>query len=78
MGKRKKKRKLGPRMTWSLVLGYFILGIVVAALFLSQVNSGAEPVNPDEASLYNAWGLFPLVVLLWPVFLVVLIIKAIL
>ncbi len=77
MGKRKRKRKLSPRLTWLLVLGYFTLGVVVAALFLSQVNTPAQPVDPDEASLYNAWGLFPLVVLLWPVFMIVLIIKAI-
>ncbi len=76
MGKRKKKRKLSPRTSWLLVLGYFILGVVVAALFLSQVSTGSQPVDPDEASLYNAWGLFPLVVLLWPVFRIVLVIKA--
>lgn len=77
MGKRKKKRGPGARVVWSLVLGYLILGGIVAVLFLQQIAAGADPAPAGGPSLNNAWGLFPLIVLLWPIFLVVMILKAI-
>ncbi len=75
MGKRKKKRGPSARMVWSLVLGYLIIGGVVATLFLQQVGSGADPAPGADPTLNNAWGLFPLIVLLWPIFLIVMIVK---
>ncbi|MEZ4396561.1 MAG: hypothetical protein R3C71_06610 [Candidatus Krumholzibacteriia bacterium] len=76
MSKRKRKRRLRPRTIWWLVLGYFVLGAVVAALFLQQMTAGAPRVGAGEPSINNAWGLFPLVVMLWPIFLVVYVVRA--
>ncbi len=76
MTKRKRKRRLRPRTVWLLVLGYFIVGTAIAMLFLQQLTASAGPAPPGQPSLNNAWGLFPLVVMLWPIFLVILIVKA--
>ena len=54
MSKRKRKRRLRPRTIWWLVLGYFVLGAVVAALFLQQMTAGAPRVGAGEPSI--PWG----------------------
>jgi hypothetical protein len=76
MSKRKHKRRLKPRTIWILVVAYFVVGGVIAALFLQQLAAGVKPAGPGEASLNNAWGLFPVVVMLWPVFLIIWLVKA--
>jgi hypothetical protein len=76
MTKRKHKRRLRPRTIWLLVLGYFIVGSVTAAFFMQQLTAGAQPAVPGQPTLNNAWGLFPVVVMLWPIFLVVMLVKA--
>lgn len=77
MGKgKKRKRRFKARTIWMMVLAYFIAGGIVAALFLQGISADAEIAGPGEPSLNNAWGLFPLIVLLWPVFLVVMVVRA--
>jgi hypothetical protein len=78
MTKRKRKRRLRPRTIWLLVLGYFLVGGVIAALFLQELTAGTTPAAPGQPSLNNAWGLFPIVVMLWPLFLIVWLLKALL
>jgi len=78
MTKRKRKRRLKPRTIWLLVLGYFLVGSVLAALFLQQLTAGAAPATPGQPSLNNAWALFPVVVMLWPIFVIVWLVKALL
>ncbi len=74
--KKSKRRKLKTRTIWILVLSYMVLGAVVATLFLQQTTAGAEIGAPGQANLNNAWGLFPLIVLVWPIFLVIFLIRA--
>lgn len=76
MTKRKHKRRLAARTIWLLVLGYFILGAIVGALFLQQLTAGAARPTTGEPSIQNAWGLFPVVVMLWPIFLIIWLVRA--
>lgn len=78
MSKRKRKRRPRPRTVWLLVLGYFVLGAIVAALFLQQMTTGVAQPSGGEPTVNNAWGLFPLIVMLWPIFLVIYILRALL
>ncbi len=79
MGKgRKRKRRFKARTIWMMVLAYFIAGGVVATLFLQDVVGDGTGTATGEPSLNNAWGMFPLVVIIWPVFLVVMIVRALL
>lgn len=76
MTKRKHKRRLAARTIWLIVLGYFILGAIVGVLFLQQLTAGAERPASGEPSIQNAWGLFPVVVMLWPIFLIIWLVRA--
>ncbi len=76
MAKRKKKSKLSARAVWSLLIAYVVAGVVVAILYLNRNAPGSEDVDAVQQGLSNAWGLFPIVVILWPIFLIVLLVQA--
>ena len=76
MGKKKRKRRFKARTIWAMVLAYFIVGGVVATLFLQGMTSGADPGGAGQPSLSNAWALFPLVAMLWPAFLLWMLVRA--
>lgn len=78
MTKRKKKRKLKAWTIWSLIIGYVVAGAIVAVLYLSRNAPDAEDVNVAQQGLSNAWGLFPIIVMLWPIFLVIFIVQMLL
>ena len=77
MAKKKKKRRLRARSIWLLVIGYTILGVLFTLYYLNahapdptQVESGASPMGLGS--------LFPIIVILWPLFLIIHIIQVIL
>lgn len=75
MAKKKKKRKLKPRTIWSLFIAYFLAGIIVAILYLNHNAPDPDTANAAQQGATSAWGLFPILVMLWPVFLVILLIQ---
>jgi hypothetical protein len=75
MAKKKKKRKLKPRTIWLLSISYFVIGFLVAILFLNSISPETEVVENDNTqnARTSPWMLFPVVVMLWPIFVVVMI-----
>ena len=62
MAKKKKKRKLRARTLWTLSIGYFLAGFVVAVFYLNQNAPSADEVEAAQQGMNNAWGLLPIIV----------------
>jgi hypothetical protein len=70
LSKKRKKRRISPRTAWILTIGYFVLGFIVAVLFLNSVDPQTAPgTDPNTGIPSTPWIMFPLVVIFWPVFL---------
>ena len=77
MTKKKKKGRISTKSAWMLTLAYFVVGFVVSILFLNSVDPTTEAgADPNTGLPGSPWLLFPIVVIIWPVFLVIMIWRA--
>jgi hypothetical protein len=75
VSRKKKKSRISVRTAWVLFVAYIVVGMVVAILFLGPSETGtATATSPQDAAM-SPWALFPLVALLWPIFLVIMIVR---
>lgn len=75
MSRKKKKSRIGARTAWILFTAYMVAGIVVAILFLGSSETPATAATSPQDAAASPWALFPVVALLWPIFLVILIVR---
>ena len=75
MGKKKKRARFKPRTIWAMVIGYIVIGAIVAMIYLGQQAPDPQLLDGSAPPGANPWALFPVFVMLWPIFLVVLIVK---
>ncbi len=78
MSRKKKKARFKPRTIWAMVIGYMVVGAIVAILYLGQQVPDPELIDASAPPGSNPWALFPVFVMLWPIFLVILIVKLLL
>ncbi len=72
MGKKKKRARFGARTIWMMIIGYLVLGVITALIYLSRNAPDPAYVDMSSQGMTNPWALFPVVVMLWPIFVVVL------
>jgi len=75
VSRKKKKSRISARTAWLLFIGYMVAGIVVAILFLGPSETPTAAATDPQAAAANPWALFPVVALLWPIFLAILIVR---
>ena len=77
MARKKKKPRLRARSIWLLVIGYTIIGVLFTLYYMNahapdptRVEAGANPMGLGS--------LFPIIVILWPLFVIIHIIQVLL
>ncbi|MCP4547374.1 MAG: hypothetical protein GY835_13030 [bacterium] len=75
MGKKKKRRKLKTRTIWILLSSYMIVGVVVALFVLNNHTSDPVQTEAGQQAASGAGTVFPLIVMLWPIFVVIHLIR---
>ena len=76
MSKKKKRRRIKPRVAWMLLIGYVVLGLVVALFWLNRHAPNSDQIDAVRQGMANPWGLVPIIVMLWPIFLVIMLYQA--
>ena len=76
MGKKKKRARFSARTIWAMFIGYMVIGAIVAIVYLGRKAPDPELIDATTAAGSNPWALFPVFVLLWPIFLAILILQS--
>jgi hypothetical protein len=75
MAKRKKRSRFRARTIWAMIISYLVLGVILALIYLEQNAPEASITDANAQVQPTAWALFPIVVMLWPLFLVILLVQ---
>ena len=75
MAKRKKRSRFRARTIWAMIISYLVLGVILALIYLGQNAPEASITDASAQVQPNAWALFPIIVMLWPLFLVILLVQ---